>query len=880
MGNYKVIFRGTLTVEMPLKEIRRRLISIYKGNEEIADRFFTGRPVLIKKNADLQQAERYKAAFEKAGVLCDVIEDRPDASSLQAPTAPPRGSSSKELRGYQTVASVNSPKEMATGKAAADGHGTRPALKGSGFQNVLAVIMILSIIGCAAIRIWAIGKSRAIYPPDHLSANGTEVCVHINGSLFFLSPEGALKRRQPLSAFGIKRAPADLQLLKSGEILIGDTERHEILRCSASQAGCRRIGPAGAYALNDNFKFLADEERNLLFISDTDNNMLLLQDLQGSRMERIEAASAIRSPNGLALDREGRLWLSNTENREVLSFELKDGKFVQNEGVIRLRPETEETRKMEEFLKQKPGAKLDLNDLLARIKEIQRMREKLGDDLVYTFPQALAWDGKNNLWVAADDRFLTRGGVRVFDSGGNRLMRVLMGKNAIPADIAGSGEKVFLTDSGDFQVYSLSAGSEVPSAFGDRGFQREVSRIRDELGFYKKVTKWAGRSIWLLAIATAVLVLFIALQKKRRPEKETRPLATAPSTEAGGNLMKYRLAFTGSGSEYFRIWIVNVLLTIVTLGIYAAWAKVRTRSYFYRNTILDRYHFDYTADPMALLKGYMIVAAGLLIYYATKYFTPAYSLIVLGVFALIIPLLVYKSLRFFARNSTYRNIRFRFLGNLGDSYRTYLLYPLLIPFTLGLIVPYWVYTRKRYFFGNFSYGAAVNSFTGTHSPFYGTFCRLVTVSFVCTWAVALPLAFIIPKLYGTPLSGKGLGTSVFVTAFVAYGFFLLAASFVQMYLYAWTTNYCLRNSELGTVRFESAITAGRLFWIRISNIAAIIFSMGLLTPWAKVRRMRYIVECISVITSSNLADFASASVADESSYGEAATEFFDFELGL
>ena len=30
--------------------------------------------------------------------------------------------------------------------------------------------------------------------------------------------------------------------------------------------------------------------------------------------------------------------------------------------------------------------------------------------------------------------------------------------------------------------------------------------------------------------------------------------------------------FTGKTGEYFRIWIVNLALTILTLGIYSAWA--------------------------------------------------------------------------------------------------------------------------------------------------------------------------------------------------------------------------------------------------------------------------------------------------------------------
>src|SRR3569623_2722255 len=50
--------------------------------------------------------------------------------------------------------------------------------------------------------------------------------------------------------------------------------------------------------------------------------------------------------------------------------------------------------------------------------------------------------------------------------------------------------------------------------------------------------------------------------------------------------------FTGTGPEYFRIWIVNLLLTLSTLGIYTAWAKVRRVQYFYRNTRVADSVFD------------------------------------------------------------------------------------------------------------------------------------------------------------------------------------------------------------------------------------------------------------------------------------------------
>ena len=39
------------------------------------------------------------------------------------------------------------------------------------------------------------------------------------------------------------------------------------------------------------------------------------------------------------------------------------------------------------------------------------------------------------------------------------------------------------------------------------------------------------------------------------------------------------IEFSGSAREYFGIWIVNLILTIITLGIYSAWAKVRRQIY-------------------------------------------------------------------------------------------------------------------------------------------------------------------------------------------------------------------------------------------------------------------------------------------------------------
>ena len=80
----------------------------------------------------------------------------------------------------------------------------------------------------------------------------------------------------------------------------------------------------------------------------------------------------------------------------------------------------------------------------------------------------------------------------------------------------------------------------------------------------------------------------------------TSPVATARV------LRKGKVSFHGKASEFFSIWIVNLLLSIVTLGIYSAWAKVRTNRYFYGNTDIDGHRFSYLANPLQILKGRII----------------------------------------------------------------------------------------------------------------------------------------------------------------------------------------------------------------------------------------------------------------------------------
>src|SRR5450755_2940794 len=131
--------------------------------------------------------------------------------------------------------------------------------------------------------------------------------------------------------------------------------------------------------------------------------------------------------------------------------------------------------------------------------------------------------------------------------------------------------------------------------------------------------------------------------------------AAPPPAAATTGEHRYPVAFTASAGEYFRIWIVNLALTILTLGIYSAWAKVRKKRYFYGHTRIDDDGFEYRGNPVAILKGRIIAVMLLATYSFAGHFSPGLKIVFAIVLAIAVPWLIVRSLAFNAYNSAYRN---------------------------------------------------------------------------------------------------------------------------------------------------------------------------------------------------------------------------------
>lgn len=341
-----------------------------------------------------------------------------------------------------------------------------------------------------------------------------------------------------------------------------------------------------------------------------------------------------------------------------------------------------------------------------------------------------------------------------------------------------------------------------------------------------------------------------------------------PAAPAAPRQRTLTFVFTGSGKEYFGIWIVNTLLRIITLGIYSPWAKVRKRRYFYGNTLLNDAPFDYLADPLAILKGWIIAACFFGLYSLATKVSPVLASVMMLVFFGIFPWVVVRSRIFNLRNSTYRNIRFNFTENYRDAYRVFLWWQLLVPFTLGILAPYVIYRQRRFLVENSSFGMTGFKFHATSRDFYRIFIPILIGIVVCVALFA-----------GSVLLSKN-GVANPALSVVPTILFMAVYFFAAVYIPTVMTNLTWNSTSLGVHRFTSTLRARDLAWIYVSNAVAVICSIGLLAPWATVRLVRY---RLGRMTLSGAGDLEVSAASGQETVKATAEEFSDmlgFDLGL
>jgi uncharacterized membrane protein YjgN (DUF898 family) len=357
------------------------------------------------------------------------------------------------------------------------------------------------------------------------------------------------------------------------------------------------------------------------------------------------------------------------------------------------------------------------------------------------------------------------------------------------------------------------------------------------------------------------------------------------------------LAFHGSAREYFRIWIVNLCLTIVTLGIFSAWAKVRKKRYSYSHTTLGGTPFQYLGQPVPILKGRLIAAAGLLLYYVASHFVTSLLPWVLGAGLVAAPWVVSRSAAFNARYSAFRNMTFHFGGTYWGAARALYMggiVPALVIVTIfdipgklailgvlygifGFSFPWWLRGLKKFVVEGTSFGGKKGAFLATGGQFF----KIYFLSSLITSAVALPVTgavYVIFFVIQNPALNESFDPQVQALALAVAGY----AGYAVGYAYnkSRSGNLAWDHTSLGPIRFSSTLRSLDLTKLYVTNALAIVASCGLAIPWAMMRTLRYRADHMFVRQEGDMAEFKGSDRSTVGAVGAEALGFFDLDLSI
>jgi uncharacterized membrane protein YjgN (DUF898 family) len=384
---------------------------------------------------------------------------------------------------------------------------------------------------------------------------------------------------------------------------------------------------------------------------------------------------------------------------------------------------------------------------------------------------------------------------------------------------------------------------------------------------------------------------------------------TAAAAPARRQIEVYPFEFSATGSEYFRVWIVNLLLTLVTLGLYSPWAKVRSIKYFYSNTLVDGHSFDFHGEPRKMFRGMALVGVFFLIYSWALDFSGIAALVALAAFLFLAPTLLMSAMRFRLANTSWRGLRFQFMGDKTNAYKTLLppLVLLLLPTTMMAFVggsgkeeanaaaesflavfgvsyllllaglPYFLWRLKSYQHNHFAYGGLRSELRTGARSFYMVALGALGVALLGLLVLGLTGAIIVPA--GAVTGSK---TAVFfaIVPLIIVGiiyFNIVPRAFWQ----ARVQNLVWSRTGNNYFRFKSELPVGSYIWLQFKNYLLILVTLGFYWPFAVVATKRAKLDAMSLhsrVELDTLADHAARKQADAA--GDAAADMFDMDIGI
>lgn len=363
------------------------------------------------------------------------------------------------------------------------------------------------------------------------------------------------------------------------------------------------------------------------------------------------------------------------------------------------------------------------------------------------------------------------------------------------------------------------------------------------------------------------------------------------------------LRFTGSGNEYFRIWIVNLLLTIITLGLYYPWARVRRLRYFHGNTLVGGHALDFHGEPKKMLRGFLLAGALVLLYSYAGRISPLAGGVAFLAVASFVPALLWAALRFRLANTSWRGMRMRFAGTIGGAYRA--LAAAVVPFALlvGLgwlsgsptddpdqpprtalaiaaplvlllalsLAPLMFWLFKRYQHGNLALGEERSRLGLGPGPFFALSFKVAGVFMLASLALNIGPALAVGL--------EDLRGRTWALLLLVFGY-LIVLAISGAYATSRLQNLLWSNTASARIRFRSALEAMPYIRLAITNAVLVILTLGFYWPYAATATAKMRLEAVAVQLDVSPDELATEWRRDDDAAGDAAGDLFGIDIGF
>lgn len=308
---------------------------------------------------------------------------------------------------------------------------------------------------------------------------------------------------------------------------------------------------------------------------------------------------------------------------------------------------------------------------------------------------------------------------------------------------------------------------------------------------------------------------------------------------------EYNLSFTGKGSEFFKIIIVNWLLTLITLGLYYPWAKAKQLQFLYGETHLNNDPFTFHGTGKEMFKGFIKALLllgtiyGLFALFAYLNY-PIIGLLVLycGILG-IMPFAIHGSYRYRMSRTSWRGIRFGYRGDRKEFTLSFFKWLFLTIITFGIYGSWMTINMRRYLDSNIRFGDAEFSYNGNGTDYF------------------------LMNLKGYFLTLFTLGIYIF---------------WWQKELFEYYVDNLSLHKDDKELEFTSTATGGGFFTLGFTNILILIFTLGLGYAWVVTRSMKYIFEHIEINGTIDLDSLNQTEENFKDATGEDVSDFLDMDF--